>query len=243
MPEVDLNKLPKAELEAMHDAAADVVASQTSLQERGATPVSEVLCGSESFEEWGHYPPGDVQDGRAGSQYYYHAHAAHERADGEHGHFHLFVRPPQLGLSPEPDMRFSGADPHAPEKRICHLVALSMDAYGRPMRLFTTNRWVTDETWYPGETAAELLDRFEIGGNEPSPELNRWLRGMLRLFRPQIRELLRRRDRVVEEAAMASGAYRAATPVLEDRTLQNLTETPIDLVAQIRAVEAALEIA
>ena len=34
---------------------------------------------------------------------------------------------------------------------ISHLIAISMDAWGDPIGLFATNRWVTDETWYPAE--------------------------------------------------------------------------------------------
>jgi len=238
MRQPDLAKLPPQELEAMHDAAALVLACQKRLAEAGSSPVAEALKDAGAFEEWGHYPPGDVEDAGTGSLYYYHAHAAHERAEGEHGHFHIFVRPPRLGLSPEPDRRYEGADPHAPEARIAHLAALSMDAHGRPMRFFATNRWVSDETWYPGKTVAALIDRFAIEKTEPSADLNTWVTGMVRLFRPQIAALLEERDRVLERAA--ESRPEGAGTILEDRALQNLCELPIDLVAQIRALEEAL---
>ncbi|WP_224407570.1 hypothetical protein [Afifella sp. IM 167] len=236
----DLRSLPQHQLEAMHDAAARVLKCQARLTARNSSPVAEALKDAGKFEEWGHYPPGDVEDATTGSLFYYHAHAADERAEGEHGHFHIFVRPPRLGLSPEPDARYEGADPHAPEARIAHLVALSMDAHGRPMRLFATNRWVSDETWYPGKTVAGLVSRFAVGKAGPSAELNAWLTAMVCLFQPQIAGLLEERDRVLARAA-GSRPLDAGT-ILEDRALQNLCETPIDLLVQIRAVEEALGI-
>ncbi len=239
MPGVGLEALPRDELEAMHDAAATVIDCQAALAQAGSSPVAEVLRGAPDFEEWGHYPDGDVQDQATGAQYYYHAHAARERANGEHGHFHLFVRPPLAGLSPAPDPRFPSGDAHAPEDRISHLVALSMDGYGRPLRFFTTNRWVCDDTWYPAGTVIGLLDRFSVTGDAPSPELNRWLAAMVRLFKPQIAALLRERDRAIERALTDRAAD---DDVLEDRSLQNLSEAPVDLLVQIRSIEDALGI-
>ncbi|MEE8172364.1 MAG: hypothetical protein V3T62_05480, partial [Alphaproteobacteria bacterium] len=31
---------------------------------------------------------------------------------------------------------------------LSHIIGISMDAKGMPIRLFTTNRWVTGEAWY-----------------------------------------------------------------------------------------------
>ena len=56
--------------------------------------------------------------------------------------------------------------------------------------LFTTNRWVTGETWYPAGDVAAMLDRFALGDGRPSPLLNRWVTAMLGLYRPQIAELV-----------------------------------------------------
>ena len=39
-----------------------------------------------------------------------------------------------------------------------------------------------------------MLDRFDLRINKPSWPVNRWLSAMLRLFRPQIEELLQQRD-------------------------------------------------
>lgn len=235
MSAASLDRLSTADLEAMHDAAGTIVAAQTEMVRAGTTPVADVLRGAAPYREWDHYPEGDARDPRSGGQFYYHAHAAHERAPGEHGHFHLFLRPPLAGIGAEPDKRYAHADPHAPDARIGHLVAISMDAHGRPFRLFTTNRWVCDETWYPARTVAGFLPRFSVEGADAPPRLTRWLGAMVALFRPQIEDLLDTRD-----AAIAAAHAAGSTDVLEDRALQNTSETAIDLAAQIVAVERAL---
>src|SRR3546814_14192456 len=74
--------------------------------------VGELLKNNGTFYEWDHYPPGDVYDHETHGQYYYHAHAADQRFDGEHGHFHTFVRPKGMppGVRPAP--------PRSEERRV-----------------------------------------------------------------------------------------------------------------------------
>ena len=45
---------------------------------------------------------------------------------------------------------------------LTHVVAISMDSKGRPLRLFTTNRWVTGETWYRADDVCKVIGRFVI---------------------------------------------------------------------------------
>jgi hypothetical protein len=119
---------------------------------------------------------------------------------------------------------------------VCHLVAISMDRSGWPIALFTTNRWVTGETWYAAEDVAAMLDRFDMKVDKPSWSVNRWLTAMVRLFRPQIEDLLRQRDARI-------GAWQAAHPeanAYEDRRLEVTSHLPIDIEAQVRALEQRL---
>jgi hypothetical protein len=119
---------------------------------------------------------------------------------------------------------------------VTHLVGISTDAEGQLIRLFTTNRWVTGEAWYNADAAIRILERFDITTEQPSRRLNRWLSAVVRLFRPQIVDLIRARD-----ATMAR--WRRAHPerdVFEDRALQVTSEMPVDFLAQARAIEAAL---
>src|SRR3546814_4518623 len=88
-----LEGLPAEALEAMAAAGAEVVEIHRVLAKTGDNLVGELLKHSGTFYEWDHYPPGDVYDHETHGQYYYHAHAADQRFENEHGHFHTFVRP------------------------------------------------------------------------------------------------------------------------------------------------------
>lgn len=211
-------RLDHTELQAMAAAGAEAVDCMRVLAKTGHNLVGEVLAGHGIFTEWEHYPPEDVYDPDTGAQYYYHAHAAAERPAGEHGHFHTFLRA-------------GGAE--APPT---HLIGIAMSGEGLPFRLFTTNRWVTAEAWRPAAEVVPLLDGFVVDLAKPSWPLNRWLTAMLRLFRPQIRHLVRSRDQAV-------AAWAAAHPegdVFEDRRLGVTSEMPISLEAQLRALSQAL---
>src|SRR3546814_19772184 len=87
---------------------------------------------------------------------------------------------------------------------------------GLPFRLFTVNRWVTGEVWYRADDVIRMLDVFKIDHAQPSWPLNCWISAMIALFKPQIAELLRARDRKV-------AAWREKNPdadVFEERELE-----------------------
>jgi hypothetical protein len=231
IPAPDLARLDPPALEAMRAAGDEVAECMRVLRKANINLVGEVLKGQGQFIRLGHYPKGDVFDRETHSQYYYHAHR-----DGEHGHFHCFLRGPGMpeGVAPVADAE-AYAWPRG-DNAVAHLVAVSMDRYGNPIRLFTTNQWVTGETWYPGGDVIRMLDRFAIDHAWPSWPTNRWLTAMLRLFRPQIEALITARDEVLAD-------YRAAHPdaeVFTERDLETLSEVTIDVEAQRDAVRAAL---
>src|SRR5207244_9619648 len=71
----------------------------------------------------------------------------------------------------------------APLKRgardeVSHLIAIAVDVRGEPIRLFTTNRWVTGETWYRAADVIQMLDCFVVAEPESSRIVNRWIGGM-----------------------------------------------------------------
>jgi len=228
----DLGQLPRTRLEAMRAAGAEVLECLRVLDKADLDLVSEVLRGQGTFYELEHYPSDDVFDRDTHAQYYYHAH----RGAREHGHFHTFLRAPGMaeGMAP---IAYSGEEVWpSGDEAISHLVAISMDAFGRPISLFAVNRWVSAEAWYPAEDVIRMLDRFAIDHAFPSWPVNRWIGAMLQLFRPQVEALVRHRDTVVD-------AWRRAHPdsdVFEDRRLDVTGEFVISIDAQIAAVEAAL---
>ena len=234
IPQPDLSALPVERLEAMHDAAATILQCQHVLAKSGMSVISEVLRGQGDFVIWDRYPKGDVHDGETHSQYFYHSHTPQEMAAGENGHFHLFVRPEAHEPRLEPWLLPGAVAPEATSERFAHIGAISVDAHGRPLRLFTTNRWVTNETLYRAADVIRLIDHFAIELAHPNWAVNRWLNAMVILYRPQLEDLLRRRDAVLEAWA---AKYRE-TDVLEDRRLQNTSDVQIDLAGQIRAIEA-----
>jgi hypothetical protein len=225
-----LRRLPRPELIGMYEAAAEATDCVRTLAETGHNPVTEVLQGASVVDEWAHYPEGDVFDPRTGARYYYHAHAADERVGNEHGHFHTFMRPQMLGLSVSDQQR------QAAPTALAHLIGISTDAYGSVIRLFTTNRWVTGETWYDADSMFEMLARFDIDLDLTSRPLNRWLTKIVRMFRPQIVDLIYTRDERIANYQV----QHADSNVFEDRGLQITSEMPIEFLAQIRAIERAL---
>ena len=224
--------LPRATLEAMLAAGREVLEWRRILAKSGDNLVGEVLKHQGEFYVLDHYPKGDVFDPESHSQWYYHAHDKEERP-GEHGHFHTFLRgggmPEGIAPAPLPDL----SPESAPNDRVCHLVAVSMDRSGWPLGLFTTNRWVTAETWYAAHDVAAMLDRFEVRMSRPSWPVNRWLSSLLRLFRPQIEELLQERDlrvRAWQRAHPEANAY-------EDRRLEVTSQLPVSVEAQVALLE------
>ncbi|MBX6366717.1 MAG: hypothetical protein IRZ04_01980 [Rhodospirillales bacterium] len=252
----DLSRLPRAELEAMARAGEEVAEIERVLAKTGDNVVSEALRGAGTFYEWHHYPPGDVYDHETHAQFFYHAHPPGQRRGDEHGHFHCFLRPrgmppdvvplvlPELAVADTPA---APADPlFAPvaqpnqggnNDKLSHLVAISMDGNGRPIRLFTVNRWVTGETWYRAEDVVRMLDRFVIDLARPSWALNRWITAMYRLFRPQMAELLLARDTAIMNWRRR---HRGKVHVFEDRRLDVASAVDIDIADQLRRIDAAL---
>ncbi len=245
-------RVSRGEIERMEAAAAVIAECRCELAARGGDLLGELAPGGGGFAEWRHYPEREVYDRRSHGQYFFHTHPAggpmaREPMGREHGHFHTFMRaegmPPGAAplVLPETAVADAPAPPPqaAPLKRgardeVSHLVAVAVDPRGEPIRLFTTNRWVTGETWYRAEDVIGMLDRFAIAAADPTPILNRWVGAVMALFRPQIAELLRERDRKV-----TAWRVRRRANVFEDPRLEVASSRDVDLDAQLAFVEAA----
>ncbi len=254
---VDFTCLGRATLEAMAAAGGEVMECRRVLARSGDTVVGEALGTAPDAVEWSHYPAGDVYDPLSHAQYFYHVHPPAERIQGEHGHFHAFLRPrgmppgtrplimPELAIADAPSAPVAPVAPPAPQPNqgadndeFSHFAAIAMDAAGEPVRLFTTNRWVTGETWYAAADVAAMLDRFVIDLAQPSWPLNRWITALFALFRPQLIELVHARDAAVMSFRRRR---RGKVHVFEDRRLEVTSAVDIDIDDQIRRVALALK--
>lgn len=223
-----------ADLRTMLAAGESILESYRTLRKEGRNIVSDVLSGQGEFVELNHYPDDDVFDRDTQSQYYYHAHRG---LAGEHGHFHTFVRRPGMPAGIEP-IAFAASEPWpSGDEALSHLIGISMDAWGYPIGLFTTNRWVTDEAWYQADDVIRLLDCFRISHSAPSTPVNRWINAMFVLFRPQMEALLRARDASVAQWA----ARHPDRDVFEDRGLEVASWLPISVDGQIAALRALVD--
>lgn len=231
--DIDFSSLSRSRLLDMSRAGDQVLESFRVLGKGGANVVSQVLKQQDTFYEMDHYPPGDVYDDESHAQYYYHAHRPDTQ---EHGHFHTFLRAKAIPAEIAPYPVSCDAERPTGDDAICHLIAISMDRSGLPIRLFATNRWVTDETFYRAGDVIALLDRFSIDHVHPCLATNQWLTAMVRLFRPQIEELLRARD------AKLLGLENAnpEADVFEDRDVEVTSSLEIDIDLQIEQVDGAL---
>lgn len=237
--DIDLAGLPTPRLQRMAAAGLRVLDCQRVLAKSETNVVAELLKGPGEFFEWDHYPNGDVYDWESHAQYYYHAHPPERRANvwgAEHGHFHTFLRPKGMPAGVRPLPLADDAPPAGDNDALSHLVAISMDRAGQAIRLFTTNRWVTGETWYAAADVVRMLDRFDIDQALPSWPANVWISGMLQLFRPDIEALLAARDaRLADWISCHPGedAY-------EDRDLEITSIKDISVADRAAALDAAL---
>lgn len=229
--------LSKGTLLRMADAGAKVVDCIRDLNAAGSNLVIETLRGSNDFTEWAHYPPNDVYDMKSHAQYYFHAHPPDDRDAADYGHFHTFLRRNGMPLGIQP-AKVKGHVPAAGESDApSHLIAISMTPGGMPEALFTTNRWVTGETWYGATDVTAMLDHFVIDLDQPSPLLNQWLTAMFILFRPQIEELVIQRDRTILQWQVEY----ADVNVFEDRRLEITSSKKISLYRQIEWLDQQLD--
>jgi len=240
------------------EAAAVLRECRAALAERGSTVIREAIGDGPAdtagdIVAWRHYPEGEVYDPATHAQYFYHRHAGSARTcpaePVEHGHFHLFLRGegvpagitplvlPEIAVADAPVVPQSAPLKRGGRDEVCHLVAIAVDRRGEPVQLFTTNRWVTGETWYRADDVIGMLNRFRLISESPASLLNRWIGALVCLFRPEIAAVLRQRDKTIVERR-----FRWRTHVFEDPRLEITSSLDINLEARLAAVDAAATI-
>jgi hypothetical protein len=121
-----------------------------------------------------------------GLGYFYHSHGPNESRGAEHGHFHLFSQVPE---------RHAGAC----SASYAHLIGIDVDATGRPLRMFTTNLWVTNGQWRSARFVRAELSRFAALASRPDVGPEKWISLVLQLFPQQVLDVIRLRERRVAQ--------------------------------------------
>lgn len=226
-----LSQCSKEELRKMLVAGEEIEEWNALLKKTGLTIVQKVLKEPGILKILEHYPLHDTFDQETYSQYYYHAHR-----NGEHGHFHLFLRQGGMEEGTLPLLSDGSNQELDDIQTFAHLIAISMDDEGAPLSLFTVNRWVTGEHWYVAKDLKKMVDRFSVNHDYPSLVVNRWLKGMLILFRPQIDDLLDARDQLLSKCHQGI----LLKDVLEDQELDVISEEQISIEMQIKVIRELL---
>ena len=190
---------------AREHARNEIAFCETVLAKGGLNVLSDTFRGVSDIEAWEHYPPGDVFDPSSNSQWFYHCHPAEEGA-AEHGHFHCFLRP------------------DGPEGAIHHLIAISVDANGRLLRLFTVNQWVVGDDWADADRTIGLVGQFDMQMPSPSYLVNRWLTAIFVAYEREIADLIRARD-----ARLAAHVPPEGVAARGDRSLEVTSELHVAL--------------
>ncbi len=180
---ITCRKINLKQMQSAREHAKDIVEVMAAYARQGSNLCLAARAGARSFQEWAHYPTNDAVDTVHQTEFYYHAHAKAERANNEHGHFHIFSRPKN-------------------STRFHHLVAISLNPLGRPTRLFLTNQWVTGEVWLSDKKIAPLIDRFNCHISGRLAPVSRWISGMVGLYAEDIFLLHQQRMQWLDQGAL-----------------------------------------
>ena len=181
-----------------------------------------LLMGSEPQEAFRHYPAGDVYDFGSHAQFYYHGHR-----DAEFGHIHLFQRPRGMPAG------LVAAEPSAEADAPCHLIAVGLGPGGVPVELFTTNRWVTGESWYDAPAVKRMLAALRLSTTGRLAPVAAWLGALVAFYRPVLERLVDERDQAVADWRQAHGDRDA----LGDERLEVTSRRTIDFAADLDWVQ------
>lgn len=212
------------------DAARTVIETITAMASE-QKPLMLRVVPEEGAKFWQHYPKGDARDKHCKSRWYYHVHAPGNRDANEHGHFHLFLHRSQLPEGLEPTVM--PPDGENAKAHVTHLVTLSIDNNGIPCSWFTVNQYVTVEFLYPADVMIEHMPKFNVDHTKQDDLVNRFVTAMVALYRDEIAELLRERDRRQAQlvAEFGEDGYKKKSGV------EVLSQIPIDLDAKLNSLD------
>lgn len=207
------------EAEPIVDATESLVACLLEMAESETNPVLQVINPETPLQENKKYPADLLQFNHTGWRAYYHCHpatrAGNHRFQGEHGHFHIFVR-----------------TQNDPEKW-SHLAALAMDNMGQPLGWFTVNHWVTGETWENSETLVRYLDSIPYNDLGLNKIVERWLLSILAVSRDKVINVLLERDKILKQKQL----NQTESDIKQDKGIYLLSEMPVNLMDLLKISE------
>lgn len=194
-------------------AAESLFKCLVAMGEQNSNPVLQLFDSNIEIQQKKKYPEGLLQCNDTGWRAYYHCHDNKDDIshlfETEHGHFHIFVR-----LTEQPESW-------------THVVALSIDEMGQPLRWFMVNHWVTGETWL--DAPLLLAQLHDIPFMEQNTLLEQWLLSMLALYKNEIKGLLALRDDALN-TELADGNIK------QDKEYYLLSEQEIKLQNKLQQV-------
>lgn len=218
-----LTPLTTKQLLGMHKAGLEVLKWQKLLNKVDLTVMGDIIKDHE-FYVGKRYPEQSIVDYDSKCSYFYHSHRPKE-----HGHFHIYFSNDEIISTLQPYAKWNKKTNHT------HIVALSMHPDGEPIGLFIPNQWVTKDNWYYLKDMIAMLDHYEIGHPYPSWPSNQWLNNMLKLFRPQIEELITSRDQFFLESGNLSRR------ALKNRKNEIIVTENISIDGQMDMIEKILD--
>lgn len=175
-------------------AVEEFIRATIAVAQTGVPVMRRVLPEGAVFRIWDHFPDDDAVDAESGSRWFYHAHEPNEGWHEEHGHFHLFL---SRDLFEKRAFLAAPVERSRDKPELVHVAAISIDQRGVPIRLFSTNRWATDEWLYPAGHILDRLRAFDLSQATGDPLVNAWLTAALPAFLPELRVLLHARDQAI----------------------------------------------
>lgn len=201
--------MTEARTKHTNNAADSLLSCLLEMADAETNPVLQIINPELPLEENKKYPADLLQFNQTGWRAYYHCHpatrAGNHRFEGEHGHFHIFVR-----------------SQNAPEEW-SHLVALAMDNMGQPMGWFTVNHWVTGETWQDAEILINQLKYIPF--DRQTTLIERWILSLIDLNKDKIADILAVRDKLIKEQQ----ATDLSQDIKQDKGLYLLSETVLNV--------------
>ena len=198
--------------QVMVAAARELMAVQAGYASKGIALCQAALCGAGKFVEWAHYPADDCSDPDSGFEFYYHAHTRDEMSADEHGHFHVFRRDPRKA------------------RAFFHVIGVSLNARGMPVKLFTTNTWVTGETMAPASRVANAARQFRVKAHGRVAPIARWLTALIQRHAAEIADLARERDEKLDRLASAG---RTRNVLQQDRRVRVLSQRRVNVLKKL----------